>query len=188
MASVAEVIRIPFSVSQPPVSHVQRSRQNMRIVYRTNIFLNLSFGLLSRSSTFKYVFTRPTASPLPWLLIESNVSPDCVSVKHKLRCKTETQVMQQTLLPHKNVNRTCAYLQLSLLHSSCLTWFYPSRIPDSEQESFFLSASPSYLMPMLCLHLKHSSSPPPSEVVSQCISAKSFRSEAKAQSFMLEVT
>lgn len=137
VASVAEVIRIPFSVSQPPVSHVQRSRQNMQIVYRTNIFLNLSFGLLSRSSTFKYVFTRPTASPLPWLLIESNVSPDCVSVKHKLRCKTETQVMQQTLLPHKNVNRTCAYLQLSLLHSSCLTWFYPSRIPDSEQESFF---------------------------------------------------
>lgn len=34
---------------------------------------------------------------------------------------------QQTL-PHLNVRRVCAYLQLSLLHSSCLTCFYPSRI------------------------------------------------------------
>ena len=35
--------------------------------------------------------------------------------------------------------------------------FYPSRISDSEKKSL-LRASPSSLMPMLCLHLKHSSS------------------------------
>lgn len=70
-----------------------------------------------------------------------------------------------TLLPsHQNVNRTCAYLQLSLLHFTCLTCFYPSRISASEQQNL-LSASPSTLMSVLCLHLKHSTLQ--SEMVSQ---------------------
>lgn len=91
------------------------------------------------------------------LTTDRNVSPDYACevqavIEHRHRCRCD-----KTQLPHTDVDRTRTYLQLSLLHSSCLTRFYPSRIPDTGWESF-LSAFPSSLMPVLCLHPKHSSS------------------------------
>lgn len=91
------------------------------------------------------------------LTTDQNVSPDYACevqavIEHRHRCRCD-----KTQLPHTDVDRTRTYLQLSLLHSSCLTRFYPSRIPDTGWERF-LSAFPSSLMPVLCLHPKHSSS------------------------------
>lgn len=95
---------------------------------------------------------------------DRNVSP-----APPVKCEQGWNPGNEAQLPHMDVDRTRTYLQLSLLHSSCLTRFYPSRIPDAGWESF-LSASPSSLMPVLCLHPKHSSSAQQSDVDSRRIS------------------
>lgn len=157
LATVVKVISLPFSISQPPGSHTQQSSQN--VMFMEQIFFSDASIQFIVEQVQMYVCAHMSiVSHPPFASLLKAMFPHTVclwgaSVNAKQkprRCNSAS--------PHRNVNGTCAYLQLSLLHSSSLTWFYPSRIPASEQESF-LSASPSSLMPMLCLHQKHSSSP-----------------------------
>lgn len=91
------------------------------------------------------------------------VIPQTVSVKHQLSCKTETQPL---LMKKKRKNSYPSVCQQDMSIPSIV--FIALQLPNmflpftglwqSKQESL-LSASPSSLMPMLCLHLKHSPSP-----------------------------
>lgn len=96
-----------------------------------------------------YLSNTIPAYPVPcWLIKEKNTPHSVCETIISMPCIRVTQSSPPTM----RMSTGHVHLQLSLLHSNCLTCFYPSRIPDSEQS--LLSASPSTLMPMLCLYQK----------------------------------
>lgn len=100
---------------------------------------------------------------------------------------------RSTPCPVKTANGTCACLQLSLLHSSCLTCFYPPRISDSEQKSLFKCFTCQSLMPARCscsrLKRSPSSLSPQSQTDAFSLHInKKAPSDTAAESFVLQVT
>lgn len=126
--------------------------QMMRIAVLIVLMVNTAESVIALSMFSHVQANRVLTDLLKWIISQNGsvTVGGCHALQIWNSCTHCNETLQGNCHCH-HVCRMSAYLQFSVLHSSCLMCFYPSRMQDSEHETL-LSAAPLTLMHMMSLH------------------------------------